>query len=118
VKLDFIPLVPPIRSRRQLPAQYSTLQRAVFISVEHTRAAFDLRETGEFDGLAEADDRYATARRAFRPILLGQRPQRIARNTNDARRSPRHCIVVRRKDSPSVPEQSFHRFALHVRNVR
>src|SRR5437762_6554869 len=52
----------------------------------------------------------ATVWRAFRPILLDQRPQWIARNTNGARRSPQHYIVVRRKDSPWVPEQSFRRF--------
>src|SRR5580658_6156197 len=46
-------------------------------------------------------------RREFRPILLDQRRQWIARNTNGARRSPQHYIAVPRKDSPRVPEQSF-----------
>jgi hypothetical protein len=61
---------------------------------------------------------YATVRLVLRPILLDPRRQWIARNTNDARRSPQRYIVVRRKESPWVPEESLRRFAWHGHSER
>jgi hypothetical protein len=66
----------------------------------------------------EPDNRFATTRRAFHPILVDQRPQWTARSTIGDPRYPQHYIVVRRKDSPPVPAESFHRFAWRARSAR
>jgi hypothetical protein len=97
---------------RDLELHVHTAQLSHPLICQHWRTS---RDSGSW---AEASGRYARVRLVFRPILLDQRPQSIARNTNGARRGPQRYIVVRRTESPWVLEELLHRFAWHGRSVR